>query len=137
MLMLNRDGNHQTPCDIILSQYFTHNMILWFLTYIIYVLLELLEQYYQCSDNTHFNLSPFLTANYVLKINLCQIFVLFSKIKLSQLFFCCTIRLSILGTLSLKLAINLVITWSQSAISLISVCDWLGSNWQFHTIYLW
>lgn len=56
-------------------------------------------QYYQCSNNAYFNLSPFLTGNYVLKVNLCQIFILFCKIKLLQLFFCCTIRLSSIGTL--------------------------------------
>lgn len=75
-------------------------------------------QYYQCSNNAHFNLSPFLTGNYVLKVHLCQIFILFCKIKLLQLFFCCTIRFSSIGTLSLKPAINLGIRWSQSDISL-------------------
>lgn len=75
-------------------------------------------QYYQCSNNAHFNLSPFLTGNYVLKVNLCQIFILFCKIKLLQLFFFCTIRLSSIGTLSLKPAINLGIRWNQSDISL-------------------
>lgn len=73
-------------------------------------------QYYQCSNNAHFNLSPFLTGNYVLYF--CQIFILFCEIKLLQLFFCCTIRLSSIGTLSLKPAINLGIRWSQSDISL-------------------
>lgn len=83
--------------------------------------------YYYCEyfNNVYFNLSPFSTADFVFKVNLCQylFYPIRQKLLLQLFVFCCKMRSS---SVSLKPAINVTISLNQS------VC--MGSSWQLHTV---
>lgn len=95
-----RGGNHQTPLDTILSKYFSQNMILLvFLTFC-----DVLHFH-----NIYCELSLFLkTANYLLKLNFVNIYILSNKITLS----------STTPKWSLEPLSNVAVSQSKPAISL-------------------
>lgn len=95
-----RGGNHQTPLHTILSKYFSQNMILLlFLTFC-----DMLHFH-----NIYCELSLFLkTANYLLKLNFVNIYILSNKITLS----------STTPKWSLEPLTNVALSQSKPAISL-------------------
>lgn len=92
---------------MILSQYFTRDILLWFNIFVISAV----------ASTTIYHLLS--TPNYVSKVTVKLIFFLLLQNKYT--------------TLSLKFAVEVAVRQNQSALSLISVCDGTVSSWQLHT----